>query len=68
MIYAIGNRLDGLGKKILEGGKNDSHHGIQKTGAFFLFDVQCHQSQGKQQNGGNQNNIFFVFKSLFGHR
>lgn len=68
MIYANGDRLDGLGKKILEGGKNDSHHGIQKTGAFFLFDVQCHQSQGKQQNGGNQNNIFFAFKSLYGHR
>ena len=68
MIHAVGDRLDGLGKKILEWGKNDSHYGIQKTGAFFLFDVQGHQGQGKQQNGGNQNNIFFAFKSLFGHR
>ena len=68
MIYSVGDRLDGMGKNFLEWGKNDSYYGIQKMDAFFLFDVQGHQSQGKQHNGGNQNNIFFAFKSLYGHR
>lgn len=66
MIDAIGDRLDGLGKKILEWGKNETSYRVKKIGAFFLFDVQSHQRQGKQQNSRNKCNIFFV--SLFGHR
>jgi len=68
MIDAIGDRLNGLGKKILEWGKDEARYGVEKTGAFFLLDVQGHQRQRKQENCRNKHNIFFAFISFSEHR
>jgi len=68
MIDAIGDRLNGLGKKILEWGKDEARYGVEKTGAFILLGVQSHQRQRKQENSRNKNNIFFAFISVSGHR
>lgn len=68
MVYNIGNGLDGLGKKDLEWGKDDSSNGVKKMGTLFLFGAQSHQGQGKQQNGKYQDNFILTFNSLIGHR